>query len=188
MTDRQPKIVAIVYERGEGPELDAILTKVAHDLRRAGVKIAGAVQHNTNDGDRCRCDMILEDLESGQLIEISEYRGPESRACRLDPRALEEVVGLAASTIENGVEILIVNKFGKREAEGRGFLPLIDAALEKGAAVLVAVNESNIDAWNAFASDFDERLEACEVSIKRWCNSSIAAQRIVSRKTAEVKS
>jgi hypothetical protein len=49
--------------------------------------------------------------------------------------------------------VLIVNKFGKREAEGKGLVPVIVEALEMGLPVLIAVNGLNFAAFLAFAGE-----------------------------------
>jgi len=166
---RRPTLGAIVYDDADGARVDSILVDVVGDLRRAGVRLSGAVQRNSDGGDRSRCDMRLEDLGSGRLIEISERRGPEARGCRLNHLALEDAVGLATASIEAGADLLIVNKFGKREAEGRGFLPLVGMAIERSAAVLIAVSASNIAAWNDFSAGLDERLPADRDAVRNWC-------------------
>ncbi|MBU2583129.1 MAG: DUF2478 domain-containing protein [Alphaproteobacteria bacterium] len=168
---QRPTIGTIVYDDADGPRVDSILAEVVCELRRSGVRLAGAVQHNSDGGDRSCCDMRLEDLGTGRLIEISERRGPEARGCRLNHLALEDAVGLATASIEAGADLLIVNKFGKREADGRGFLPLVGMAIERSTAVLIAVSASNIAAWNDFAAGLDERLPVDMEAARNWCRS-----------------
>lgn len=164
---------AIHYQEGEGAAIDLLLAELALVLAQDGVRLAGAVQHNTRAGDRRCCDMVLQDLATGRKIVLSEYRGPEAKGCRLDSRALEEVVGLSADAIEKGADLLIVNKFGKRECEGRGFRNLIDAALEAGIAVLVAVNQNSAEAWTSYAQGLDIPLPLYLDVVADWCSSSI---------------
>lgn len=168
------RLGSIVYDGGAGVRVDEILARVARDLREAGSRLAGAVQYNTCSRSGCRCDMTLEDLASGQLVAISEDRGPEARGCRLNSAALEEIVGLASVALENEVDILIVNKFGKREAEGHGFRQVIETAAARGVPVLVAVSRENLDAWNRFAMGADARLGAVADDISTWCRSVTA--------------
>ena len=167
------RLAAVVYEAGRGGDVDGLLAGMAVALKAAGARVAGAVQHNTHGGDRCRCDMTLEDLASGALVAISENRGPQARGCRLNPAALEEIVGLVGAAVERGADILIVNKFGKREAEGRGFRQVIEAAISQGMAVLVAVSSENIAHWQSFAAGFDTRLPADPSRIAAWCRQAL---------------
>jgi len=170
------KIASLIYDPGQGAEVDVILGTVADALRRTGLRLGGAIQLNSDDGNRCTCDMSLEDLYSGRRVEISENRGPLARGCRLDPRGLEETVGLVEASIERGIDILIVNKFGKREAEGKGFRNAIEAALARGAPVLVAVSGTSLEAWDTFVEGLDERLILDQGAAIAWALAAVGRE------------
>ena len=163
-------IGAVVYPEGAGEGADDILRLVAERLSKDGLRLAGAIQRNTENPQYCRCDMTLEDLASGRLVEISEDLGPGSTGCRLDARALEEIVGLVCGSLDVGADLLIVNKFGKREAQGAGFRAAIEAALSRNVPILVAVNSGNLEAWNEFAGELDARLPLDAEAIVRWAS------------------
>lgn len=167
----QTTIAAVVYAEGQGPRVDEMLVDVVGRLRQADVRLSGAIQHNTDDGDRCRCDMTLEDLAGGRLIDISERRGPQSRGCRLDSFALEEIVGIVETSLERGPELLVINRFGKRESEGHGFRQAIEQAMAKSIPVLVAVSESQRAAFQQFAAPFASELAFAPEAILAWCAS-----------------
>lgn len=165
------RLGVVVYRPGSGAGVDRQFADVAGALRRSGWRVAGAVQHNIENPSSCRCDMTLEDLSSGALIEISEDRGPEARACRLDACALEEIAGLVAGALDRGTDLVIVNKFGKREVEGGGFRQVIERAAALGVPLLVAVSRDNLEAWERFAAGADTRLPADQRAISAWCRS-----------------
>jgi hypothetical protein len=173
MKSEPAPIGALVYRSDQSAGADAVLATLARVLADMGYRLAGAVQHNPARPDRCRCDMMLEDLSTGRIVAISEDRGPEARGCRLNPAALEQLVGAAAAGLDAGADLLIVNRFGKREAEGRGFRGVIEQAVTGGVPVLVAVSAANLDAWHAFAGALDERLEPDLVSAVRWCRGAL---------------
>lgn len=162
-------IAAVIYGQGDGARADTVLSAVADELASQGMRLSGAVQFNTHNGDRCRCDMMLKDLATGRRVEISEFRGPEARGCRLNPVALEEIVGHVCASLEHGADLLIINKFGKREAEGRGFRQPIELALSYGIPVLVAVNEEHLHDWRSFADGLDCMLPLDAIEILCWC-------------------
>ena len=172
MSDKKMRIAAVVYPVSEGAHADTVISDVARRLKSDGMRIAGAVQHNTHNGDRCRCDMTLEDLSSGRLVQISEDRGPEARGCRLDSSALEEIVGMVCSSLEGSPDLVVVNKFGKREAEGSGFRAAIEQALGSGVAVLTAVSTTNLAEWESFAGGLDDRLPLDAADISAWCSKA----------------
>jgi nucleoside-triphosphatase THEP1 len=165
---REPRLAAVVYEAGDGGEADLMLLAAAEALRRQGVRLAGAVQHNGVADDGCRCSMVLEDLASGRRVEISEDRGREAAGCRLNPVALEEVVGLATAALGGGADLLVVNRFGKHEVEGRGFRQAIEAALVGDIAALVAVSRDHLAAWDRFAGGMDVRIAVDLDAVLAW--------------------
>ena len=110
MSSQAAPLGAIVYSAEQSAAADAVLTSVARVLAGLDTRLAGAVQHNPTRPDRCRCDMVLEDLATGEIIAISEDRGPEARGCRLNPAALEQLVGAAAASLERGADLLIINR------------------------------------------------------------------------------
>jgi nucleoside-triphosphatase THEP1 len=176
MSLAEVKLAAMVYSASQGGHADAILSSAARQLRAEGLRLAGAVQDNKHRADRCRCDMTLEDLATKKHVQISVDQGPESTSCSLDSSALEEIVGLVCASLESGADLLIVNKFGKREAEGRGFRQALEFALNDGVPALVAVNEHQLADWAEFTGGLDERLSLDESAISDWCRS--AAKRL----------
>lgn len=176
MSTGRPRLAAVLYSAGAGARADAVLAEAVGALRRQGWRLGGAVQHNTPVADRCACDMTLEDLGSGRLVDISENRGPLARGCRLNSVALEELTGLAASSIAHGIDLLIVNKFGKRESEGHGFRQAIEAAVAAGVPVVALVSHDNLAGWEAFTAGLDDRLAADAQAIVSWCRGAVAAR------------
>ena len=152
--------------RGAG---DLIIRDVATRLREQGILLAGAVQVNLETDPAKKCDMDLHLLAGTDVVRISQSLGSLSRGCRLDPEGLERAVGFVSAALDTGVELLIVNKFGKQEIDGRGFRPLIGEALSRGIPVLTAVNAGNVDAFLGFAEDLAEQLPADVDSVLDWC-------------------
>lgn len=145
-------IAALVYSAGTDPA--PVLRAMAADLSAKGLVCAGFIQRDTVRPERSRCDMVLEEIRTGTAIPISEDRGPGARGCRLDEAELTRAMMACAEALRHEPDVLFINKFGKTEAEGRGFRPLIAEALERGVPVLIAVSWTNIDNWRCFAGDF----------------------------------
>jgi nucleoside-triphosphatase THEP1 len=166
-------VAAILYEMGEGLATDELLTGIAHQLRDAGLKLAGAVQSNSAAPRRSQCEMTLEDLATGRCTKASEDRGPLARGCRLDAGALEDVVGLAASSLGSDTALVVINRFGKQEAEGHGFRPMIENAVLLGVPVLLAVNRAHLESWSQFVGGEPVLLPARREDVVRWCEATV---------------
>jgi len=156
-----------VTEQGEG-RIDLLLAEVVERLETHGVAMAGTVQTNIERSDRSRCDMDLRLLPEGPTVRISVDRGAEARGCRLDAGALEQSALWVAEALDRA-ELLVVNKFGKQEAEGKGLATSIADALERGLPVLVGVNRRNLPAFLAFADGTARELPPDAVRIADWC-------------------
>lgn len=158
--------IGYVSETGRGAS-DVVLAEVAALLAAAGVRLAGTVQSNTERADRHHCDMDVQVLPDGPCFRISQDLGNHAKGCRLNPGALEQAVQAASEGLA-AAEVLIVNKFGKLESEGRGFCGLIAAALDRGLPVLVGVNALNLPGFQAFTGDLAAPLGADRHHIVAW--------------------
>ncbi|WP_149142386.1 DUF2478 domain-containing protein [Gemmobacter caeruleus] len=151
-------------------ETDRLLAGLAQRLMAQGLPLAGAVQHNLDCGDSC--DMDVQVLPDGPVIRISQTLGAGSSGCRLDAGALEGAVAEVAARLAPA-RLLIVNKFGKHEAEGRGFRTLIAEALAAGLPVLIGVNATNAGAFADFAGDLAEPV--APEALADWVQSVLEA-------------
>lgn len=152
--ENAPRMLAIVYS--DGLAADRLISDLGYKVRDAGIAVAGIVQHNQFIRDRAKCNMEVEELASGMVLKISEDRGKEARGCRLDRGALSEAAALLSASIENGPELVILNKFGKLEAEGRGLRDTLADAVQLGVPIIVGVPYRNIEQWRVFAGGLAE--------------------------------
>jgi nucleoside-triphosphatase THEP1 len=158
------QILALLYS--DSIEADRFISDLGYALRNSGVAVAGIVQHNLARPDRAKCDMQVEELASGRLLQLSEDRGSEARGCRLDQGALSEAAAVLSAALRDGPEIVILNKFGKHEAEGRGLRDVLAEAVQLGIPVVVGVPYRNVEQWRIFAGPF---AGECEIGSDRPC-------------------
>jgi len=132
-------------------DLDLLLASLADELAAKGMKTAGIVQINS-EREACHpCDMDVQVLPDGPVIRISQSLGAEAKGCRLDPAALETAVGEVSARLGADVDVLIINKFGKHEASGRGMRSVIATALAQDIPVIAGVNALNREAFLEFS-------------------------------------
>lgn len=159
-------ILAVVYT--DGLAADKFLAGWGYALRDAGFSVAGLVQLNTFERDPGKCDMAIEELYSGTVLQLSEDRGKEARGCRLDRSVLTQAAGLLLRALEQRPDILVLNKFGKVEAEGEGLRDALAKAVELDVAIVVGVPFRNLDRWRIFAGDLAEECPVDSVQLQRW--------------------
>jgi hypothetical protein len=152
-----------------GGALDLLLADIAWSLIAEGLRPAGLIQVNTARAGVRRCDMDVQVLPEGEVFRISQSLGPGARGCHLDPSGLEGAISaVRADLAEHRPDILIVNKFAKHEAEGRGFAGLIADVLEADIPVLVGVNGLNREAFENYAGGLATLLEPDIAAVDRW--------------------
>jgi nucleoside-triphosphatase THEP1 len=161
----------LVYDNSiEG---DRILAQAADILARSGLRLGGVVQSNIDRPGRRKCAMNLTDLTSGAVIAISQDLGEEARGCRLDTAALAQASLGVERALQGGVDLLIINKFGKQEALGQGFRPVIAEALMSDVPVVLGVSRLNLDACLDFAGGPVARLAPDPAAIVAWCRETV---------------
>lgn len=167
--------LAYVTLSGRGAT-DALIAGAVERLAPHGLRLAGTVQTDVPREGRTLCDMDLTVLPDGPVFRINQDRGEAARGCRLDGGALEEAVVAVAARMA-GAEVLVVNKFGKLEAQGRGYVPLIAEAMARDMTVLVGVNGLNLPDLLAFCDGMATALPADPDAIADWVITTTKAGR-----------
>lgn len=176
--DFGPRLAAVVFEPGEdaGSGVDAILRQTVTALRLQGARVGGIVQVIGKRWSACRRVMMVEEILTGETLKISQDLGVHAQGCILDQAALTDAAAMFRLAMDRGVDVLIGNRFGEQEAEGRGLrAEFADAALA-GFVVLTAVATKHIDAWTAFGGGFAVTLEPSPQIVLDWAVRALAAR------------
>lgn len=162
-----PALLAAV--RCDHGDVDTLLREVAENLRARGQRIQGVLQVRGAETGDCHCsDMDLQIIGSDRRFRISQPLGPGSRGCRLNPGALAESAAFLESSLTTATELLILNRFGRGESEGKGFRDLIGAAITAEVPVLTALRPAYAKAWAAFGAEMACELPADRGAILAW--------------------
>ena len=164
MFDSQCDLAAVVYAEDQDP--DAVLQGFAADLRARGVRAVGLVQVGHRVHDQPRLDAVL--VHSGERLQLLQDLGPLATGCRLDVGQLLSAGSQVAQAIDQGADLLIVNRFGKQESEGKGLSFLIERALSADIPVVIAVPRHRFDDWIRFAGGMSVKLNCDRASLEAW--------------------
>jgi len=157
----------------DGLVRDALIAQCAAGLVASGYRLGGIVQSNARRQGRRRCDMYVKDLLGGDEIKISLDRGDEARGCLLDPDAFARIDVWIERAVLERVDLLIINKFGREEAHGRGLRAVIAEALIAEIPLMIGVSTQNLCDFLAFVGDSATRLKPDIEAITAWCRSAI---------------
>lgn len=161
--------IAYTMTEGKG-DLDQVLYRFAQEQLAKGVDVCGVVQVNTDRDDCPLCDMDVQVLPDGPTIRISQDLGREAKGCRLDPESLEQSVAEVNKRLTSDVALLVLNKFGKHEANGRGFRDTIAQAMALDVPVVCGVNGLNREAFEAFCGGIAEFVAPTPEALADWFN------------------
>jgi hypothetical protein len=165
------RLAAIGYQTGF--KIDDFLRRVVDRLRADHVSLGGALQENTGGGEGLCSAMTLVDLASQRRFTISQDLGPESAGCRLDTHGLSEIGVLLDRTLDQNIELLLLNRFGTAEAEGGGLRSVFVRAIDAGIPILTAVRPPYLDAWAEFHGGLAVDLPSDLDRVLAWCGNAV---------------
>lgn len=169
-----PLLAAIRFETGD---IDSLLNNIAAALLNDGYRVRGVLQTRGKMHGECHCaDMDLHAIGKARSFRISQPLGNGSHGCRLHPGALAECAAYLETEMKQGTDLLVLNRFGRGESEGRGFRDLIGKALIRNVPVLTAVRPTYEEEWRAFGQSLSCDLPMEKSTILKWFNDVIEAR------------
>lgn len=147
---------------------DAVLRAAVSTLRARGLSVGGLLQRAGDPATDSKCAMWLDDIVTGQGIRLDEPRGSGATACTLNPDALAQGACLLRQAAHSGLDVIVVNRFGNAEADGRGLRDEIAEAVFAGAVVLIAVRSSLLADLEGFLGGPPTILPLSEMAVVDW--------------------
>jgi hypothetical protein len=166
--DAQCDVAAVVYGADDDP--DGVLIDFAGDLRRSGLRAVGVVQAGRScQAESPRLGVVM--LPGGETVCLVSDPGACGTGCRLDAGRLTELAKRLAAAMQDGADLIVINRFGRAEAEGGGLSDLIAQALDADIPVLIAVPERRFPDWIRFSGGMNVRLCCRREALDRWWRS-----------------
>jgi hypothetical protein len=157
--DAQCDLAALVYD--EPNEADRLLRAFVRDLTGSGYRVVGLIQTRLGEGGAA-----VTVLPTGETIALAGRQGAPAGASPRPPCDLAEASARIDTLIESGADLLIINRFGKLEAEGTGLIDEIARALGADIPVLVAVPRFRFSLWLSFCSGMGVKLPSRKESLQ----------------------
>ncbi len=162
MFDAQCDLAALVYEKHQDP--DAALRGFATDLISRGHRVVGMVQA----GQCADSSLSAILLHSGERLLLAQDFDPAAQGCRLDLARLQSAGTQIADALSQGADLVIINRFGKRERAGKGLSHLIERALDADIPVVIAVGKDHFAKWIKFAGGMSVKLGCDRRVLDAW--------------------
>lgn len=173
-----PALAAIHYPKGF--HIDRLLSEVCTYLSDSGLRLGGLLQVSAGGAGGCATSVHAIDLRTGEKFDIWDKRGTCAKGCRLDERGLLLASAAVEEAIEDKVDLIVINRFGRAESLGRGLLDCFVSALDERIPVLTAVREPYDGAWSEFHGGLgvdlaNERAAVCDWARLNMDHGSVQA-------------
>ena len=160
------KAAAVIRPRGG--EIVDCLEGFTRILQGQGYVVRGLIQRNGPDNPACGCTMMLVDLDTSDHYRISQNLGPESTCCRVDTAGFAEASQVLRRAMASDTDLVVVNKFGKLEAQGLGLADEMMAIMAQGIPLITTVEMTSLEIWREFTGGLADELPANCGGLMRW--------------------
>jgi hypothetical protein len=170
-----------VVRGAPGAQVQEVFAALAARWRHS-VRLAGLVAEHHGLADRACNAGFLRSVASGERFSIFRDRGSGSTSCHLDGKGVRTAADAVRRDIEAGCDLVLLNKFGKLEAAGRGLFGAFQAALDAHIPLLTSVSAAFEEPWTKLVGQSFAILPAEPDKIDAWRQAvrSAPAQRTAS--------
>ncbi len=174
MEQAQARPMILAVQGGDREVIQTLLAEAARRLAASGARVLGVIEHMPPGIGHD--EVMLVDLASGALHRLHQDLGPGAAGCSLDPAGLAAASGGVEQAICDLVQtgrdvcdtVVILSKFGRQEAEGRGLTGAFHAAVAADIAVLTSVSPTVRTQWADFAGDLAMIAPATLDAVDSW--------------------
>lgn len=164
MFDAQCELAALVYQSGQDP--DSVLLTFATGLQARGLRPVGLVQRGHHDAGAAMLPAWM--IHTGADVDLFQDKAAYTRGRRLDLDKLVRVRREMMAAVDRGADLLIVNRFGRQEQQGRGLAQLIEHALRADVPVVVPVPAFRFSDWIGYVEGMCVKLPCDLASLATW--------------------
>jgi len=166
MFDAQCDVAALVYEAHQQP--DNVLLDFVAALKAEGRRPVGLVQFGHHNAGVAELAAMM--VHSGERVDLFQEASVYTQGRRLDLDKLAAARAGMMTAIDQGADLLIVNRFGRQEQQGRGLARLIEYALGADVPVVVPVPAFRFDDWIAYIEGMCVKLPCDGDALNTWWN------------------
>ncbi len=176
----RPAILAV--QGGDREVIQSLLMAAAERFRASGVHVIGSVEYIPSGVSHH--DVTLVDLASGDTHRLHQDLGSGASGCSLDPEGLacacaQVESAIAARLSEGGSAadtVVILSKYGREEAEGRGFTAAFYAAVAGELSVLTSLSPNVVGEWEGFVGEMGQVVDSDLREVDAWWSAPALAQ------------
>ncbi len=168
--DQADTILATAVIAPKHPDDPAVLAAFVRELQGRNVRVGGLLQFITQNEVGRPISLYAEEIDTGRQISLmrpdKEIKGPSD--CVLELSALAETAGALRRAITECADLVVIEKFGKEEAAGRGLLDDIMKVVASGLPALVLLPQAYVEQWNQFTGGIVETITFDADALNQW--------------------
>ncbi len=159
---------AAVYTPDTGDRM--ALLKFVEKLKALNTRVGGVLQEALFDSEGKIVGLNAVDVATGRRISITRAvnNGDE---CGLDVSALTETASIIDSAISDRLDLVVVEKFGELEQNGKGLIDQILQTIGEGIPLLISVPEAALPVWQERSGELGSVLTFSEDAFQQWWQS-----------------
>lgn len=131
-------------------DVDELLAAVVAQQKQLGRRVRGLLLTFPEGREGCQRPMVMVDIATGEPYTVSQDLGAGATGCRADLQGFARAGQVLHSALDDA-ELVVCNRFGSLEADGKGFAAELLAILAAGIPLLTAVSASRRDRWFEFS-------------------------------------
>jgi len=135
---------------------------------QGSVRLAGVIAESHGLADRTCSAGFLRNVATDERFSMFEDLGPGSAVCHLAGAGVLTAAEAVQRDIAAGCELVVLNKFGKLEANKAGLFVAFKAAIEAGIPVLTSFSPALEEAWAKLITPSFVTLPADTAKIDAW--------------------
>jgi nucleoside-triphosphatase THEP1 len=146
------------------------LLKFVETLKSLNIRVGGVLQEALFDsaGEITGLDAV--DVATNQRISISRPSKNDDE-CGLDVSALAETTRIIRDAISERLDLVVVEKFGELEQDGKGLIDEIFQTIAEGIPLLISVPEAALPVWQQRSGELGSVLAFSEQDFEQWWQS-----------------
>ena len=159
---------AAVYGPDTGDRM--ALLKFVERLKSNNVRVGGVLQEALFNSMGKVIGLNAIDVCTDQRIPITRLVENEGE-CGLDISALTETTGIIRQAIDDRRDLVVVEKFGEMEQEGKGLIDEVFQTIAAGIPLLISVPQAALPAWQERSGELGSVLAYSEEAFHQWWQS-----------------
>ncbi len=159
---------AAVYTPDTGDRM--ALYKFVEKQKSLNTRIGGILQEGLLDSEGAITGLNAIDVSTNRRIPITRPVTNDGD-CGLDVAALAGTTGIISKAISDGVDLVVVDKFGELEQNGKGLIDEILQTIVAGIPLLISVSEAALPVWQERTGELGGVLSFTEEAFQQWWQS-----------------